>query len=238
MKNLTMVFAVLTFSILVHASEPKVIISPVNHLFVPSGFDNNDNVEVIVTGQFPSPCYITNKVDVKQINDKIFITVTALQRESSKSDLCEPMVIPFKEEITVGNLQGGDYEIIVNEKTPYEQKEKLNVAVSSSTSVDDHLYPIVEYIELGFTGGLGGDALLHAKVPSDCLVFERVDYLSNNKDTISILPIMKKVSSVCNEGNERIQIPVKFKLRSLSNKAILIYVRSIEGKSANTIINR
>lgn len=238
MKNLFSVIGAISFSTLLMAAGPQIVTSPVDHLFVPEGFDNNDNVEVIVTGKFPNPCYIKNKVDVDVKDEKIFITVTALKKDDEALLICEPMVVPFKEEVTIGNLQGGDYEVIVNDKTEFEKKDTLKVAVSSSSSVDEHLYPMVEYIELGFTGGLSGDALLVAKSPSDCLAFDKVEYLSNKKDTISIMPIMKKISANCNEKTKRIQIPVKFNAHSVKNKEVLLFVRSIDGKSVNTIISK
>lgn len=217
---------------------PIVITSPVDHLFVPKGFDNNDNVEVVVTGKFPNPCYIKNSMHVAVREDKILIEVTALKKDHPDTEMCAPMEVPFKESITIGNLQGGSYEITVNEKTPYEQTGSLDVAVSDSNSVDDHLYPIVEYVELGFTGGLSGDALIIARSPSDCVVFDRLKYISNDKDTISILPIMRKVSGECNNRQKRLEIPVKFRPQAFRNKDILLFVRSIEGKSVHSIINR
>lgn len=238
MKQALYALASLSFSTFLMAQVPQVVTSPVDHLFVPEGFDNNDNVEVIVTGKFPNPCYIKNKVDVEVEDNKVLINITALKKEGEGLAICEPLAVPYKEQITVGNLQGGDYEIIVNEKTEFEKKDTLHVNVSASSSVDEHLYPIVEYVELGFTGGLSGEAFLIAKSPSDCLAFDKVEYQSNKKDTISILPIMKKISSNCNEVKKRLQIPVKFNPHALNNKEVLLFVRSIEGKSVNTIITK
>ena len=218
------------------ATPPEVVPSPVDHLFVPKGFDNNDNVSVVVTGKYPNPCYVRNGSEVEVKDEKIFITVTALRREGASE--CDPMTVPFSEEITIGNLQAADYEILVNHGSRHEQSEKLSVAVSRSTGVDDHIYAIVDYVELGFTGGLSGDALLMARSPSDCLVFDRVEYISNDKDTVSILPIMKKVSETCQEKTRRFEIPVKFKPAAIPHKDILLYVRSIEGKAIHTLINR
>lgn len=234
MKRLLTAFTI-ALPLLSFATPPEVVTSPVDHLFVPSGFDNNDNVEIVVTGKYPNPCFVRNGSEVEVKDDKVFITVTSLRRDGSD---CQPMAVPFSESVTVGNLQAGNYEIVVNQSTRNELKENLDVAVSRSTGVDDHIYAIVDYVELGFTGGLGGDAMLMARSPSDCVVFDRVEYLSNNKDTVSILPIMKKVSETCKEKTKRFQIPVKFDPRALPNKDILLFVRSIEGKSVQSFINR
>ena len=219
-------------------TEPIVIPSPVDHLFVPKGFDNNDNVEVVVTGKFPNPCYIKNSMFVKVIDSKIHVEVTALKKDNPDVAMCAPMEVPFRETITLGNLQGGEYDIVINEGTRFELNDKIEVVASESQSVDDHLYPIVEYIELGFTGGLSGDAVIMARSPSSCVVFDQVKYISNDKDTLSIMPIMKKVSGECDNRQKRIAIPIKFNPNALRNKEVLLFVRSIEGKSVNTVISK
>lgn len=211
----------------------QVITAPVTHLFVPNGFDNNDNVELVVKGKFPNPCYNRSKVDVKVKEDKIFINVTAAKKENVAS-LCEPLKVPFTEVVSVGSLQGGDYEIIVNNSL----KQKMTIDVASSNSVDENLYASVEYVDLGFTGGAGGEAIIVGKALSDCLVLDRVEYISNKKDTFSVLPIMKKVSNNCPETTKRIDIPVKVDLDKMNTEEVLLFVRSVDGKSVHTIIEK
>lgn len=226
----------IVFPIFAQAIPPEVVPSPVNHLFVPRGFDNNDSVEVVVTGKYPNPCYIRNNSTVKIRNNKVMVTVTALLRENGED--CDPMAVPFAESITIGNLQAGSYEIIVNEGTPFRLNETLNVDVSRSTGVDEHIYAIVDYVDYGFTGGLSGNAVIMARSPSDCVVFDRVEYLSNGKDTLSVLPIMKRVSDNCREKVKRFQIPIRFQPRVYSHKDVLLFVRSIEGKSVHSMFSK
>jgi len=221
-----------------YAILPDVVEAPVDHIFVPNGFDNNDHVEVIVTGKFPNPCYTRNKYDVKIKNDVINIDVTSLSMDDPAYTKFEPLKIPFTEVVNVGNLQGGDYKIIVNKGGEYEKEDSISIATTSSTSIDDNIYAMVDYVETGFTGGASGDAMLVAQSPSPCLVLDRVDYLTNNKDTLSVLPIMKKISSNCPEKRERLEIPIKFDPAKFKYAQILLFVRTIEGRSVNTIIAR
>lgn len=232
MEKLMLLAALMSLN--VYAQVPTVVEAPVEHIFVPVGFDNNDNLEVVVTGKFPNPCYTRNKVEVKVKDDKIDVTITSLHKPDPAMPLCEPLKVPFTEVVTIGNLQAGDYTINVNNKL----QEKIDVAVSSSQSVDDHLYASVEYVELGFTGGLSGDALIIGKSISNCLELDHVEYLSNGRDTYSVLPIMKKVSDDCPEGKKRIEIPVKFDVNELKSDKILLFVRSIDGKSVHSIIEK
>jgi hypothetical protein len=213
-----------------------VMAQTVDHLFIPNGFDNNDNVELVVTGKFPNPCYTHNKVEVDVKNDSIYIEVTSLSNQAKS--LCEDMKIPFSETVSIGNLQAGDYNVFVNQGSRNELRGKLDVAVSGSSSVDDHFYAQVDYVELGFTGGLSGDAVLVGSSVSPCLKLDHVEYISNKNDTLSILPIMKKVSQDCPEKRSRLSIPVKFDPRKLNAQKILLFVRSIDGKSVHAFVDK
>jgi hypothetical protein len=237
MKALTMMLLT-GLSLNALAKLPEVVEAPVDHVFVPNGFDSNDHVEIIVTGKFPNPCYVRNKYEVKVKDDVINIDVNSLSMDDPAYTKCEPLKIPFTEVINIGSLQGGDYKIIVNEGGKYEMKEAILIGTASSQSIDENIYAKVDYIETGFTGGASGDAILVAQSPSPCLVLDRVDYLTNEKDTLSILPIMKRVSSSCPEKAERIEIPVKFSPSTFKSSQILLFVRTIEGRSVNSIIAR
>jgi len=237
MKALAVIMTA-SLSLNVFAILPEVVEAPIDHVFVPNGFDNNDHVELVVTGKFPNPCYTRNKYDVKVKNDIIKIDVTSLSMDDPAYTKCEPLKIPFTEVVDVGSLQGGDYKVIINEGGKYEQKETITIGTASSDSIDDNIYAMVDYIETGFTGGASGDAILVAQSPSPCLTLDRVEYLSNNKDALSVLPIMKRVSSDCPEKRERIEIPIKFDPSKFKFEQILLFVRTIEGRSVNTIIAR
>ncbi len=234
--RLVLLAAGLSLSFSVLAAE--VVEAPVDHIFIPNGFDNNDHVEVIVTGKFPNPCFTRNSYDVKVKGDVININVTSLSMDNPYYTKCEPLRIPFSESVSIGSLQGGPYKVIVNEGGKYEQKESLNITIANSQSIDDNIYAKVDYVETGFTGGASGDAILVAQSPSPCLVIDKVTYLSNDKDTLSILPIMKKISSDCPEKAERIEIPIKFETSKFKFNQILLFVRTLEGRSINSIINR
>lgn len=232
MKHFTVSLISLAFSSFLYAG-PIVVNAPVDHLFVPNGFDNNDNVEVVVTGNFPNTCFSRNKVEVSIKEENINVTITALSTTHEKSD-CPKIEIPFMENVTIGNLQAGEYKINVNNKL----HEKLNVEIASSRSVDNHLYALINYIDLGFTGGLSGDAMLVGRIHESCLSLDSIEYLSNGKDTLSILPIMKKVSDDCTGERKYLELPVKFAPRAFSSDKVLLFVRTMDGKSVSSLIDK
>jgi hypothetical protein len=229
---------ILTMTFNIQAQTPLVVEAPLDYIFIPNGFDNNDNVEVVITGKFPSPCYTRNKVTVDVKDSTVRILITSLARQNLSSSFCEPLAVPFKEIVTVGNLQGGKYQVVVNEGGKHQLNGELTVDVSNSEAVDDHLYANVEYIDTGFTGGLSGDALLVGTAASSCLELDRVEYLTNNKDTLSVLPIMKKISSYCPEKSHRLEVPIKFDPSAFSHRKVLLFVRSIDGKSIINLVRK
>lgn len=231
MKRFLTALAAFTLSQTLMAS-PIIVNAPVDHLYVPTGFDNNDNIEMFVTGEFANSCYSRNKVEVKINNDLIDVKVTAMVNKDSNRN-CEDLKIPYMENITLGSLQAGKYKVRVNNTL----SDQLNVAEARSSSVDDYIYAPVDYVDLGFTGGINGEVFLVGRA-SDCLTFDRVELISNNKDTLSVLPIMKVVSKNCASERNNFSIPVKFKPHLFANKNVLLFVKTIDGKSVTTLLHK
>ena len=92
--------------------QSAIGLAPVKHIYIPAGFDSNDSVEVVVTGTFPNPCFARNTVAVNVVNDQIEIEITAIRRDTKAA--CPAMLVPYKEVVAIGNLQGGAYDIHVN----------------------------------------------------------------------------------------------------------------------------
>ena len=216
-------------------AQPEVILAPVDHLYIPQGFDSNDAVEVVVTGTFPNVCYSRNTVDVKANGDLIDIEVTALAPETNQKNgtLCPAMTVPFKEVITLGNLQGGEYEVRVNKTLQSSLNEKISIAEATSNAVDDNVYAAIEYVEQNSDG----EITLRGWKYTNCFELKEVKVVSNNKDTLSILPIMKQISNHCPMKGMPVAYPVKLDFSSVKMKQPLLHVRTLDGKSVNSIVN-
>lgn len=216
------------------AGTPTEETVPIDHVFAPHGFDSNDNVELIVTGFLPNLCHKapTTKVNVK--GDKIFVEVTSLYYEES-NPFCPEMVVPFTKAVSLGILDKGRYDIVVNNKTQWEKKEEIKIAESVSNSIDDFSYAYVTYIEKENTPF--GKVVLKGYNPSDCFELESIDYVHNGKDTYSVLPKMKQVRELCPMK----MIPFEYEWevpRDLDTNKVLLHVRTMEGNSVNTIFFR
>ncbi len=201
--------------------------APVKHLYVPTGFDSNDSVEVVVTGNFPNPCYSRNTVSVEVKNENINVEISALRRDDKLR--CPDVAVPFKEVVSIGNLQGGDYKINVNGTL----SEALTISEATSGAVDDHLYAAIDQLE-----HKGGDNyILHGWRYSPCIDLDRVEVVSNGKDTLSVLPIMKQNSDFCPMKLTPVSYPVNLAVRGLKIQEPLVHIRTMDGKSFNTVLD-
>lgn len=212
-----------------------IISAPVDHLYVPKGFDSNDSVEVVVTGTFPNPCYSRNGVTVDVKDGVVDIKVSALAPEVIMMEgmVCPPMPVQYKEVVTLGNLQGGQYALEVNGDELSNLKGNLKISEASSNAVDDYLYADVEWIEKKSTT----EVVLHGFKGSDCVDLDKIKVVSNGVDTLSVLPIMKQVAKKCNPLNVPVSYPVKLDVSGLKTTKPLIHVRTIDGKSVNTFLS-
>jgi hypothetical protein len=227
-------FFLLVFSSLSSFASPDIVVAPVKHLYLPHGFDSNDAVEVVVTGEFPNTCYSRNDVKVKVSEETIDISITAANHEKIASPVrCAEMIVPFKEVVHVGNLQGGKYKVRVNEKTRFLLEDEFTIQEASSNSVDDHIYAAIEWVEKKSDK----EFVLHGWRYSNCIDLEKIEVVSNKKDTISILPVMKQLSSFCPMKMMPTAYSMKLDLSELKMKQPLLHVRTMDGKSVNSIVD-
>ena len=109
--------------------EPKEILAPIQKVFLPTGFDNNDNTEVIVHGHFPNSCFKVGHSNYEVDMNKKEITVS-LSAYEYRSSFCVQIVTPFTQSIKVGVLPAGNYNVKVKGT---ELEQPLMIA-SSMTS--------------------------------------------------------------------------------------------------------
>ncbi len=212
-------------------ARPEIVTAPVDHLYIPEGFDNNDSVEIVVTGTFPNPCFARNTVQVNINDSMIDIHISAILPKASIN--CIDMAVPFQEVISLGTLQGGEYGVRVNHRSPFELTESLQIKEATSHSVDENIYAAIDRIE----NVSENNYIFHGWKYSHCIEFSKVEILSNKRDTLSVLPMMKQVSDFCPMKMTAVSFPVKLDLSEMETKQPLIHVRTMDGKSFNKVLN-
>lgn len=222
----------------------KVVMAQIEDLYIPTGFDTNDTIEIAVSGTVPSPCYSKREVKVEQAGQKIAIQITATKRTitstPSGNSLCPMVLVPFLEVVNLGSLHGGSYEITVNGKALEQQdgqavKGLLAVTDASQLEIDDYLYALTEYVEKDLRTNR---YYINGYNYSDCLALKEVKYVTNEKNVVSVMPVMEQTRDFC----PRKMVPFKYEINppldTLKSQRVLIHVRSADGKSVNSLVDR
>jgi hypothetical protein len=220
---------------LVTANEPapRLVknLVPVDEIYSPKGFDDNDFSEIVVSGYLPNLCYKSPTTSIKREGYKIVVTLESLHVRPVEGEVCAEMIVPFFETVQLGVLPEGDYKIEVNGKSVYRKLGKLSVTKSFTSVMDDFLYANVEYVDKSF-----GSRVIKLKGhnPSDCYELEDVRFAHNGTDTYSILPKMKQVRDFCPMKMMPFEYSVEVP-KTLKAGTVLLHVRSMNGKSVNTL---
>lgn len=225
MKNYKKLSLALILAMAVQSAHFEPI--PAQHVFAPKGFSSNDNVEVVVEGMLPNLCYFGPESKVNVVGKDIEINLQAQRRESSVG--CAEMVVPFLSSAQVGLLDKGWYRVMING----EQRSDLYVDEFSSDGMEDEFLANVEDVQ--FVEG-SRIVKLQGQNPSDCLIEERVDVQSNDKDAYMLSAKLKKVSDFCPMKMIPFEMEVEVP-NDIQREQVLLHVRSLNGKSINKLFH-
>ena len=174
----------------VQADTPISVIVQPEQIFVMNGFDDNDNVELIVSGYLPTLCHQAPTLKQRVEGHDVLLTLTALYFDQS-NPFCTQIPIPFLEVINLGMLEAGEYKVTVNRDTPYESSEFLHIAPAPTHEQNSFTYAQVEYIEKEIGTR---NIILAGTNPSNCFELDRTVFMSNEKNAIA--PNKRMLSSM------------------------------------------
>ena len=207
------------------------------HVYVPRGFDTNDDVQIVVAGNLPNLCYKSPRANTKIDGNTISIEMVALFNNVPHT-VCAEELVPYLQVVSLGTLEKGAYEVQVK-NLPSENgdkliKEQLNVKATDSVLVDDFIYAAVDSVD--HTHGTN-QIVLKGYNPSDCYTLDHVEFKSNGRDTYAVLPIMKRKfdpASICplkpSPFAYSAEVPTE-----LNADPVLLHVRTMNGNSFNRI---
>lgn len=211
-------------------AAPAWVQIPVTKVFAPMGFDSNDDTQVIVSGVLPDLCYQSPKASATIEEGVVKVIVEAIY-EAPEGVACAQLERPFLEKASLKVLEAGEYRVQANVGTAQLIEEKILITQAASVDVNDHVYAGVDYVERVENSR---DVVLYLNTPSDCYELDRVEQESNEKDTFSVKPIMRKIRNHCpiktTEFKQNYTVP-----EGLPAEKILLHVRTLQGDSYNTL---
>jgi hypothetical protein len=209
-------------------------------VFLPTGFDSNDNTEVILHGNFPSSCYKLGHSSYEVDKEKKVINVS-LSAYEYRSGFCSQVVTPYVESIKVGVLPVGEYKVNV---AGSDIQESLRINQSMVATPDSHLYAQVTNANLINIRSLEGSSMQKLQVEGvypytfvGCAIMEKIEIHHVRDDILEVLPIIKLIP----EGEECNRLSNDFVVETeVTSELIgegLLHVRSSSGSSFNRVVD-
>ncbi len=206
---------------------PRLVEIGVSDVFIPQGFDDNDNAQVVVEGYFPNTCYKIGPVKVEKRENKIKITPQAYFYHGT----CLQVMVHYVQEINLGLLKFGKYILDIPSDYP-ERTRILSIAQSTNPGPDDYLYAPIESARV--LSKETPTVRLQGVFSNSCMSLDRVMVHPEPGRVVAVLPIAKYDNSgVCAEVLKPFHKDIRIEA-PLTGRTLL-HVRSLNGSAVNVI---
>jgi hypothetical protein len=205
--------------------------------FAPTGFDSNDNAQLVIDGNYINTCFkvgpVLTKVDSE--NKKIYLRNQAYYYPDC---WCLYVLVPYTQVVNLGILKPGIYDIIASdENANFNSIGSLNVAKNQTSNPDNFFYAAVEEAQFLKTETPGYPIIiLRGTLPSECMEIREIRVVRNSPNVIELLPIMTVRESGC-DSTKSTSFQKTISLENLSEGKYLIHVRSLNGQSINKVVS-
>lgn len=208
------------------------------------GYDDNDNVEVVIHGSLPSGCYSLADTEISKTSPnnyqiKQFATLrldgVCAQGETLPAHMT--MTVPFVTVVSIGQLQAGTYSLNFKTGQNLVGQRTINVDKATRLTVDTLPYaavtaadvtdviPSTEDVEVSLSGVLN----------STCSTLDQDVKVEKQGDVFVVLPTIK-----VKPGVQCLQVRMPFRkvinLGKQQSGHYLVHVRSMSGRSVNRVI--
>ena len=199
-------------------------------VFVPRGFDSNDNVEFVGTGHFAHSCYRMSQPDITV--DPTAHTIRVSASAYQFPGFCIQVVLPFEQTVEVGVVPPGHYQII--QGVDSKVLGQVDVQAASHGPQDDYLYAPISQAFFNQDHGVS-QVYLTGNFPNTCMHMKEVK-TTVASDTIVVQPIVEMQNTGACAAT-----PVPFKsvvnVDNLKPGQYLLHVRSMNGHAVNDLVD-
>ncbi|MEK7689659.1 MAG: hypothetical protein AAB425_01420, partial [Bdellovibrionota bacterium] len=176
----------------------------VERVFVPpTGFDDNDQIGLVLDGMLPNGCWEPSETEVT-VEDEFVVKVRQFAIWSEKMLCAQPnnlpdfldAQVPYTLEVPLGRMRAGSYTVKHKVGTAPSTRD-FAVDRAESSNVDNHHYAPVEnvYIKGGVVQkGRKGKAVLTGNLTSTCMEIAEIK-VARQGDVTVVLPIVKDRST-------------------------------------------
>lgn len=213
-------------------AEPTLVGATFNKMYVPTGFDSNDNVQFVGEGRFRNTCYRPAPGSLKI--DEATKTITVGPVAYEYSGFCLQLILPFQRVIDVGILKPGIWRVVEGVPPSVTMLGEIQIARALTESADDYLYAPISQAYFQQQAGWSS-VLLSGEFASNCLKLDSVKVIIQ-KEVIVLQPIAKlepflKCVEHTTHFSKRVSLP------NLKPGRYLLHVRSMNGNAINSLVN-
>lgn len=210
------------------AERPLLVAVPVRHAFIPAGFDDNDDIQIVLEGAFADTCHKMAHTEVLKSEDGTSIEVIQWARKFS--GICIPTTVPFKSEVSLGRLTFGTYRLESMGVTP----KMLKVDHALVDTQDDFLYAPVTSASVARRNTAHHVVTLVGRLPNDCFSFDKTE-VRLERNVMVVLPIIQYTDTGhCSQEEKPFERTVDLPV-DLDAGKYLVHVRSMSGKAVNVV---
>lgn len=214
--------------------EQPTVPVPLTTLYVPSGFDSDDNVQVVGEGYFRNACFSPAPPDVRvdHYTKTIQLNARAYVYQGACAQVTGPNVIlPFTVEIDLGHLMPGVYQIVQGPLNEY--MGQIKIAPAYRSNINDYFYAPVSEVTVHQIGSVT-EIQLSGFMLGSCL------RLSHVETTVENNVIVVEPFAYAQPGEECLRgyFPFSTTMRIyLPRGRYLLHVRAEKGEAINRMID-
>jgi hypothetical protein len=226
----TLAVIAIMFTIQAKAETPTKVPTNFAKVYIPDGFDDNDNVQIVGEGVFPNSCYRSaeSSVRVDDATKTIHVSTEAFKYPG----VCLQVILPYDRVVDVGLLKAGTYSVIRD--TDGQTIGQVGIHETKSKEPDDFIYAPISQAYFKSKAS-SNRVLLSGIFPSRCMKLKEVR-TQVQSDVLVILPIVEIDRSIpCT--------PVRHHFDTVANVGYmkpgryLLHVRSMNGKAINNLVD-
>ncbi len=200
--------------------------------YVPSGFDDNDRIQLVVEGLLPNTCYRVGPHSIS-VSDSSRTIAVEQQVYHYLGGVCFQMMVPFHQVVDVGLIKAGRYSIA--DKISAKVLGSLDVLRAKNAGPDDYLYaPVTDAYLESDTQSKKTNLILTGSFTDRCSMFDDVQVQYQNH-VLVVLPIMKRVEGRC--VPEKAMYTKVVELDQELHGAYMLHVRSLNGQAINRVVD-
>ncbi len=222
----------------VHAAPARAGASA-HRLYVPVGYDDNDEVVVVVEGYLEETCQKIRGAKVSTSGNTFLVSPQYVVVSSQ----CDPLKTPFTLDVVLNpdeDLPADTYSVEAEGTSGKRIVEPLVIKKTESKSINDLPYAPVDQADVGFLSGGKMRALISGRLQNTCTVIDETQtrLSTSNDKTFEFLPVTMRLKvapsgAPCQAKEHRFTVQRDFTPPGPGR--FLLHVRTQSGASINRV---